>query len=61
MSSLVGGRIERHDSFVDAFFGGEVSEGFILCDVLSRASCLVVEFWIAACGACVPDGNVVAA
>ncbi len=59
MSSLVGGRVERHDGFVDAFFGGEVSEGFILCNVLARASCLVVEFWITAGGACVPDGNVI--
>ncbi len=61
MSSLVGGGVDRHDGFVDASFGGEMSEGFVLCDVLARAPGLMVEFWIVAGGACVPDGDVVAA
>ena len=61
MSSLVGGGFDRHDGFVDASFGGKVSEGFVLCDVLARAPGLMVEFGIAAGGARVPDGNVVAA
>lgn len=61
MSSLVGGRVDRHDGFVNAFFGGKMSEGFVLCDVLARAPGLMVEFGIAAGGARVPDGDIVAA
>ncbi len=61
MSSLVGGRVDRHDGFVYAFFGGEMSEGFILCKVLAGAPGLMVEFGIAAGGARVPDGDIVAA
>ncbi len=60
MSSLVGGRVDRHDGFVDAFFGGKMSKGFILCDILAHAPGLMVEFGIAAGGTCVPDGNIVA-
>jgi len=58
---LIGLGVDRHDCFVDALFGGQVSEGFVLCNVLVRATGLVVEFGIFACGAGVPDGNVVAA
>ncbi len=61
MSSLVGGRVDWHDGFVDASFGGQVSKGFVLCDVLAHAPGLMVEFGIAAGGARVPDGDVVAA
>ena len=53
--------IDWHDGFVDAFFGGQVSQGFILRDVLTRAPGLVVEFGVTAGGAGVPDGDVVAA
>ncbi len=60
MSSLVGLGVDRHDSFVDAFFGGEVSQGFVLCHVLARAPGLMIEFGITAGGAGVPDGDVVA-
>ena len=52
--------VDRHDSFVDAFFGGEVSQGFVLCHVLARAPSLMIEFGITAGGAGVPDGDVVA-
>jgi hypothetical protein len=37
-----------------------MSEGFILCDILAHAPGLMVEFGIAAGGARVPDGNIVA-
>ena len=52
--------VDRHDSFVDAFFGGEVSQGCVLCHVLARAPSLMVAFGVAACGACVPDGDIIA-
>lgn len=46
---------------MDAFFGGKVSQGFVLRDVLARAPGLVIEFGVAAGGACVPDGDVISA
>ena len=53
--------VDRHDSFVDALFGGKVSQGFVLCHVLVHAPGLMIEFGITAGGAGVPDGDVVAA
>ena len=60
LSSLVGLWIDRHDGFVDASFGGKVSKGFKLGDVLARASGLVIGPGIVACRAGVPNGHVVA-
>jgi hypothetical protein len=37
VSSLIGLGVDRHDCFVDASFGGQVSEGFVLCNVLACA------------------------
>ena len=53
--------VDWHDGLVDALFGGQVPQGFILCDVLARAPGLMVAFGITAGGAGVPDGDVVAA
>ena len=46
---------------MDAFFGSQVAEGFVLVHVLASACGLVVAFWLVACGAGVPDGDIVAA
>lgn len=53
-------RVDRHVDFVDGFFGDKVAKGFILGHVLASASGLVVEFRFVACGASVPDGDIVA-
>ncbi len=37
-----------------------MSQGFVLCHILARASGLMIEFGITAGGAGVPDGDIVA-
>ena len=54
-------RVGRHVGFVDGFFGDKVAKGLILGHVLASATGLVVLFGFVACGACVPDGDIVAA
>ena len=46
---------------MNGFFGDKVTKGFILGHVLASATGLVVLFGFVACGACVPDGDIVAA
>ena len=58
-SSLVRSRVDRENCFVNADFGAEVAQGFILCHILLCAPGLVIMFAVVACGAGVPQWDVI--